>query len=50
MTIQTSPRFLGRRGFLASGAAVAGGFSLGFSFPWAVGARRPKCRRSTPGW
>jgi len=32
MTIQTS---LGRRGFLASGAAVAGGFSLGFSFPWA---------------
>jgi len=31
MTIQTS---LGRRGFLASGAAVAGGFSLGFSFPW----------------
>ena len=31
MTIQTS---LGRRGFLASGAAVAGGFSLGFSLPW----------------
>ena len=31
MTIQTS---LGRRGFLAS-ATVAGGFSLGFSFPWA---------------
>lgn len=32
MTIQTS---LGRRGVLAGGAAVAGGFSLGFSFPWA---------------
>src|SRR5690242_21434242 len=32
MTIQTS---LGRRGFLASATAVAGGFSLGFSFPWA---------------
>ncbi|MGE5149153.1 MAG: molybdopterin cofactor-binding domain-containing protein [Rhodospirillaceae bacterium] len=31
MTIQTS---LGRRGFLASATAVAGGFSLGFSFPW----------------
>ena len=32
MTIQTS---LGRRGFLAGATAVAGGFSLGFSFPWA---------------
>ena len=32
MTIQTS---LGRRSFIASGAAVAGGFSLGFSFPHA---------------
>jgi isoquinoline 1-oxidoreductase beta subunit len=32
MTIQTS---LGRRGFMVSGAAVAGGFSLGFSFPFA---------------
>ena len=32
MTIQTS---LGRRGFLASATAVAGGFSLGFSVPWA---------------
>src|SRR4051812_44322723 len=32
MTIQTSLR---RRGFLASGTAVIGGFSLGFSFPWA---------------
>ena len=32
MTIQTS---LGRRGFLVSSAAVAGGFSLGFSFPYA---------------
>ncbi|HLG46355.1 MAG TPA: molybdopterin cofactor-binding domain-containing protein [Reyranella sp.] len=31
MTIQTS---LGRRRFLASATAVAGGFSLGFSFPW----------------
>jgi isoquinoline 1-oxidoreductase beta subunit len=31
MTIQTS---LGRRPFLASATAVAGGFSLGFSFPW----------------
>jgi isoquinoline 1-oxidoreductase beta subunit len=31
MTIQTS---LGRRGFLASATAVAGSFSLGFSFPW----------------
>ncbi|HYX03298.1 MAG TPA: molybdopterin cofactor-binding domain-containing protein [Reyranella sp.] len=31
MTIQTS---LGRRGFMVSGAAVAGGFSLGFSFPF----------------
>ena len=37
MTIQTSLASvaLGRRGFIASGAAVAGGFSLGFSFPWA---------------
>src|SRR5689334_4007434 len=37
MTIQTSPASmaLGRRGFIASGAAVAGGFSLGFSFPYA---------------
>ncbi len=32
MTIQTS---LGRRGFLASSGAIAGSFSLGFSFPWA---------------
>ena len=31
MTIQTS---LGRRGFLVSGAAVAGGFSLGFHLPF----------------
>src|SRR5499427_3413871 len=31
MTIQTS---LGRRGFMVSGAAVAGGFSLGFSLPF----------------
>src|SRR5215813_8001227 len=31
MTIHTS---LGRRGFLVSGAAVAGGLSLGFSFPF----------------
>jgi isoquinoline 1-oxidoreductase beta subunit len=31
MTIQTS---LGRRGFLVSSAAVAGGFSLGFSIPF----------------
>ena len=31
MTIQTS---LGRRGFFVSGAAVAGGFSLGFSVPF----------------
>lgn len=31
MTIQTS---LGRRGFLVSGAAVAGGFSLGFRLPF----------------
>jgi isoquinoline 1-oxidoreductase subunit beta len=37
MTIRTSPTLppISRRGFLASGAAVAGGFSLGFSFPWA---------------
>ncbi len=32
MTIQTS---LGRRNFLVSGTAVAGGMSLGFSFPFA---------------
>ncbi|HSI01036.1 MAG TPA: molybdopterin cofactor-binding domain-containing protein [Reyranella sp.] len=32
MTIQTS---LGRRGFLVSGTAVAGGFSLGFTLPHA---------------
>src|SRR5215468_11509482 len=32
MTIQTS---LGRRRFLVSSTAVAGGLSLGFSFPWA---------------
>lgn len=32
MTIQTS---LGRRNFLVSGSAVAGGLSLGFSFPFA---------------
>ena len=37
MTIQTSlaSAALGRRGFIASGAAVAGGFSLGFAFPYA---------------
>jgi isoquinoline 1-oxidoreductase beta subunit len=36
MTIQTSPNPspISRRGFLASATAVAGGFSLGFSFPW----------------
>ena len=33
MTIQTS---LGRRNFLVSGSAVAGGLSLGFSFPFAA--------------
>ena len=40
MTIhQTS---LGRRGFLVSSAAVAGGFSLGFSIPFdADAAGRP---------
>src|SRR5882762_11849785 len=32
MTIQTR---LGRRNFLVSSTAVAGGFSLGFSFPFA---------------
>src|SRR5437899_12409289 len=36
MTIQTS---LGRRGFLVSGAAVAGGFSLGFSVPFEAAAQ-----------
>jgi isoquinoline 1-oxidoreductase beta subunit len=38
MTIQTSPTLppISRRGFLASATAVAGGFSLGFSFPWAA--------------
>src|SRR4030081_2157780 len=36
MTIQTS---LGRRGFLVSSAAVAGGFSLGFSIPFAAEAQ-----------
>jgi len=37
MSIQTShaSSALGRRGFIASTAAVAGGFSLGFSFPYA---------------
>src|SRR6478735_6700017 len=37
MTIQTSlaSMTLGRRGFIASGAVAAGGFSLGFSFPYA---------------
>jgi isoquinoline 1-oxidoreductase beta subunit len=37
MTIQTSVASvtLGRRGFIASATAVAGGFSLGFSFPHA---------------
>ena len=36
MTIQTSlgRTSLNRRGFLVSGAAVAGGFSLGFSVPF----------------
>jgi len=33
MTIQTS---LGRRRFLAASVTTAGGFSLGFSFPWAA--------------
>src|ERR1043166_3031795 len=33
MTIHTS---LGRRNFLVSSTAVAGGFSLGFSFPFAA--------------
>src|SRR3569833_2253599 len=31
----TIPTLLGRRGFIASGAAVAGGNSLGFSSPYA---------------
>jgi isoquinoline 1-oxidoreductase beta subunit len=37
MTIQTSlaSTALGRRGFLVSGTAVVGGFSLGFTFPHA---------------
>jgi isoquinoline 1-oxidoreductase subunit beta len=37
MTIRTSSTLppISRRGFLASGGAVAGSFSLGFSFPWA---------------
>ncbi|HYD07078.1 MAG TPA: molybdopterin cofactor-binding domain-containing protein, partial [Reyranella sp.] len=36
MTIQTSPNLppISRRGFLASSTAVAGSFSLGFTFPW----------------
>ncbi|HYI04589.1 MAG TPA: molybdopterin cofactor-binding domain-containing protein, partial [Reyranella sp.] len=39
MTIhQTS---LGRRGFLVSSAAVAGGFSLGFSIPSEADAQSP---------
>ena len=35
MTIQTS---LGRRNFLVSGTAVAGGLSLGFNLPFTDGA------------
>jgi len=44
MTIhQTSlaPNSLGRRGFLVSSAAVAGGFSLGFSIPFEADAQSP---------
>src|SRR5882757_2111175 len=41
MTIQTSlgRTPLNRRGFLVSGAAVAGGFSLGFSIPFEAAAQ-----------
>ena len=38
MTIQTR---VGRRNFLASSAVVAGGFSLGFSFPFQASAQSP---------
>src|ERR1041384_8597898 len=38
MTIQTP---VGRRNFLASSAVVAGGFSLGFSFPFQASAQSP---------
>ena len=42
MTIQAS---LGRRGFLVSGAAVAGGFSLGFRIPFTDGsAEAAECK------
>ena len=44
MTIhQTSlgPISMKRRGFLVSGAAVAGGFSLGFSIPFEADAQSP---------
>ena len=38
MTIQTR---VGRRNFLASSTVVAGGFSLGFSFPYQASAQAP---------
>lgn len=47
MTIQTS---LGRRHFLVSGAAVAGGFSLGFRIPFDEGAAQAAEVKEVNAW
>lgn len=47
MTIQTS---LGRRGFLVSGAAVAGGFSLGFHLPFDEGVAHAQSVKELNAW
>ncbi len=47
MTIQTS---LGRRGFLVSGAAVAGGFSLGFHLPFEGNEAQAQAVKELNAW
>ncbi|MDP3240390.1 MAG: molybdopterin-dependent oxidoreductase, partial [Reyranella sp.] len=47
MTIQTS---LGRRGFLVSGAAVAGGFSLGFHLPFDESVAHAQAVKELNAW
>jgi isoquinoline 1-oxidoreductase beta subunit len=47
MTIQTS---LGRRGFLVSSAAVAGGFSLGFHLPFDENVAQAQTVKELNAW
>ena len=41
---------LGRRGFLVSGAAVAGGFSLGFHIPFDGGQAHAQTVKELNAW